>query len=54
MVPSIFQAVMDQIFQGLPVWMILVAGSSKEEHDEYLGQVLKCLEKRGISSVTKV
>ena len=52
MAPAIFQAVMDQILLGLPVACylddILVAESSKEEHDECLGQVLKHLEERGI------
>ena len=50
--PAIFQAIMDQILQGLPVVYylddILVAGSTKKEHDEQLEQVLKCLDKQGI------
>ena len=45
---------MDQILQGLSsvacyLYDILVAGSSsRKEHDECLGQVLKCLEENGI------
>ena len=43
---------MDQILQGLPVVYylddILVAGSTKKEHDEQLEQVLKCLDEQGI------
>ena len=50
--PAIFQAIMDQILQGLPVVCylddILVAGSTKKEHDERLVQVLKRLDEQGI------
>ena len=50
--PAIFQSVMDRILQGLPVACylddILVAGKSKEEHDQRLEQVLPQLAQSGI------
>ena len=50
--PAIFQSVMDRILQGLPVACyldnILVAGKSKEEHDQRLEQVLQRLAQSGI------
>ena len=50
--PAIFQSVMDRILQGLPVACylddILVAGKSKQEHDQRLEQVLQRLLQSGI------
>ena len=50
--PAIFQSVMDHILQGIPVACylddILVAGKSKQEHNQCLEQVLQRLLQSGI------
>ena len=50
--PAIFQSVMDQILQGLPVACylddMLIATKTEEEHDKLLDQTLQRLEKAGI------
>ena len=50
--PAIFQSVMDRILQGLPIaWYlddILIAGNTKEEHDQRLEQVLHHLSQSGV------
>ena len=50
--PAIFQSVMDRILQGLPIACylddILIAGNTKEEHDQRLEQVLHRLSQSGI------
>ena len=52
--PAIFQRTMDTILQGIPhvqcyIDKILITAATEEEHFQNLEEVLKCLQRHGIS-----